>query len=503
MDRRDFLKRIASLPLMPLISKASGSQRLRDQDRHNIIILVFDTLSARHLSLHGYHRETTPNLAQFAERATLYHNHYSGGNFTVPGTASLLTGTYPWEHRAFNNGNRMKEVHARRNIFELLRHQYEVIAYPHNVWAYLLLNQMRESIDCNVHPAAFSLSHDMFYRRFISWDADIAHRAFDQLLFDKRSLPASLFFGPAHAVKGLSAEMDSLKEFADRYPRGTPTLNHYHAQFLVEDVVRGMTNRLTGARQPFLAYLHFYPPHAPYRPRREFVDIFSGGWKPVTKPEHVFTHGHSQQVLNQHRTWYDEFIAHVDAEFGRMCDSLDRSGLMDTSYVIFTSDHGELFERGVKGHSTPLLYEPLIRVPLLVSAPGQSHRRDVYVPTSCVDLLPTLLHLTGQPVPGWCEGQLLPELGGGRDADRVVFSVEAKENAMNRPLTKATVAMIRGTYKLIHYVGYRDYEEEYELYDLENDPEELEDLYSPTNPVATDMQGELRAKLQKVDSPYQ
>src|SRR5919197_4136356 len=68
----------------------------------NIIILVFDSLSARHMSLYGYPRDTTPHLSQFAEHATVYHRHYSTGNFTSPGTASLLTGLYPWTHRAFD-----------------------------------------------------------------------------------------------------------------------------------------------------------------------------------------------------------------------------------------------------------------------------------------------------------------------------------------------------------------------------------------------------------------
>jgi choline-sulfatase len=185
-----------------------------------------------------------------------------------------------------------------------------------------------------------------------------------------------------------------------------------------------------------------------------------------------------------------------------MLEQLRKSGLLRNSYVVVTTDHGELFERGVRGHLTPLLYEPIMHIPLLISAPGQEQRKDVDACTSCVDLLPTLLHLAGQSVPDWCEGRLLPELGGERDGDRTVYSVEAKLNSMKRPLTRATVAMVRGAYKLIHYFGYEGYESEFELYDLENDPEELEDLYSPTNPVAADMQDQLELKLQEVNRPY-
>ncbi len=80
--------------------------------------------------------------------------------------------------------------------------------------------------------------------------------------------------------------------------------------------------------------------------------------------------------------------------------------------MIFSSDHGEMFERGTHGHSTPLLYEPVIRVPLLISSPGQLERKDIHTLTSNVDILPTLAHISGLPVPDWAEGEVLPGLGG-------------------------------------------------------------------------------------------
>ena len=69
---------------------------------------------------------------------------------------------------------------------------------------------------------------------------------------------------------------------------------------------------------------------------------------------------------------------------------------------------GELFERGIMSHITPVLYEPIIRVHLLVWTPGQKQRHDVYSITSCVDILATLSHLSDQPMPSWHEGSILP-----------------------------------------------------------------------------------------------
>ncbi|MBK9781637.1 MAG: sulfatase-like hydrolase/transferase [Anaerolineales bacterium] len=69
-------------------------------NKKNVLIIVFDAMSAYNLSLYGYDRETTPNLARLSKRATVFHNHFAGGNFTTPGTASILTGSLPWTHRA-------------------------------------------------------------------------------------------------------------------------------------------------------------------------------------------------------------------------------------------------------------------------------------------------------------------------------------------------------------------------------------------------------------------
>src|SRR5262249_53398680 len=149
--------------------------------------------------------------------------------------------------------------------------------------------------------------------------------------------------------------------------------------------------------------------------------------------------------------------------------------------------------RGVIGHATPLLYEAITRVPLLVSAPGQSSRQDVYLPTSSLDLLPTLTQLTGSPAADWAEGQLLPFLGGEAIEDRSIFMMDAKDNPAFAPLSYASFAMRKGRYKLIFYEGFPQYDQtdSFELYDLQSDPEELNNLYNENPSVARPLRDEL------------
>ena len=69
-------------------------------DRPNIVLLTIDALSAPHMSLYGYARPTTPQLAQFAQSAMTFDRSYANANFTTPGIATILTGTLPWTNRA-------------------------------------------------------------------------------------------------------------------------------------------------------------------------------------------------------------------------------------------------------------------------------------------------------------------------------------------------------------------------------------------------------------------
>ena len=112
--------------------------------------------------------------------------------------------------------------------------------------------------------------------------------------------------------------------------------------------------------------------------------------------------------------------------------------MLDNSYLILTSDHGELFERGHRGHTTPLLFEPLLRVPLVISNPGQQERKDIETFTSNLDLHPSLLNIAGEPIPDVINGQVLPGLDGTSQVSdenngRIIWALEAQTNSTGDP----------------------------------------------------------------------
>src|SRR5919112_1821738 len=106
-----------------------------------------------------------------------------------------------------------------------------------------------------------------------------------------------------------------------------------------------------------MRYFHFMPPHSPYNTHRDFYGTFNNdGFRAPSKPEDIFSDGNPDKELLRRRVSYDEFILYLDREFARLFNYLESSGVLDDTWVVLKTDHGELFERGVRGHTPPLLY---------------------------------------------------------------------------------------------------------------------------------------------------
>ena len=501
ITRRDFLKLAGLLPLgvaAPRFLKSLNAQ----QKQKNVIVIVFDALSAYNVSLYGYQRETMPNLARLAERAIVYHNHYAGGNFTTPGTASLLTGTLPWTHRAFDLFTKTNASFVDRNIFTAFPNHYR-LAYTHNTVADTLLAQFEAKMDEHVPLRQLLLAGDEFLYALVGKDEDIASVSWVRAMKRKEEgFAYSLFL--AHLYEKLRERVTF--DLRPHFPGGIPNVatDDY---FLLEDAIDWLNTKVGEIHQPFMGYFHFMPPHRPYLTHKEFYNRFDGdGYYPVAKPlDQLFSKEHDPETLLKVRTKYDEFILYADREFGRLMDNLENSGMLDNTWVVLTSDHGEMFERGIRGHLTSVLYEPVVRVPLLIFEPGRKERTDIYSNTSALDVLPTLLHVTGGQQAAWSEGDLLPPYATMQDSERSVYVVQARKNPSYTPIDEATVALIKGQYKLMYFFGYEELgvgEERIELYDVKNDPEELNDLSLTKRETTTELLNELKQKLAEVNEPY-
>lgn len=491
-----------SLAAEPFIRWAAPKNE-KQAGQKNVLVVVFDAFSAYNISLYGYPRETTPTISKLSERAVRYHNHYAGGNFTTPGTASLLTGVLPWTHRAFQPAGMVSDQYVNRNLFSAFK-DYHPIAYSHNGWVNILLNQFLSRSDGLIPRDKLLLGSDEFLHILFRNDDDIASVGWlRNLNVEDEGYAYSLFLSRLYK----EYQEKKFKDLKRTFPLGLPTAGSAGSDniFLLENAVDYLADRLTEVPQPFVGYFHFLPPHDPYRPPMEFYKHFhNDGFKPPQKPKDIFAKRTPKDILAK-RAEYDEYILYVDREFGRLYDKLESAGLLEDTWLVLTSDHGELNERGITGHSTEVLYEPVIRVPLMIFEPGRKTGMDIHQNTSAVDVLPTLTHVTNQPFPDWVEGIPLPPYGSETGSTRNIFTVRANKNGQYDPLTQASVMMVKDNYKLHYYFGYSLLPEmqQVKLFDLKDDPEELNDLSTSKKNLADALLDEVMAKLDEVNKPYQ
>lgn len=505
--RRDFLKLAgvfsSGLVLSGLRDLVHGRVRHRP-DKPNILIILFDAMSGPHLSVNGYASPTSPQMERFASHANVYHSHYAGGNFTTPGTASLLTGRLPWNHRAVNLGSLVRRDLTGDNLFSAIGADYHRLGFAQNIWADLFLRQFNAHIDERLPFHSFSLkAKTLMLGELFKGDADIAYMAMDEYLLTTHfvnPVPGSLSLGHVNLLYGRAA--GNVGQPQPGMPYGYPFNSfYYYDNPEVFSSVGQTVRRLHDESAPFFAYFHLFSPHFPYCPSDQFAGVLPE-IKPVYKPRHPLGSRVKYQTLVEDSIRYDEYIATVDNELGRLLDSLESAGIFEDTYVILTSDHGELFERGDSGHATPLLFERIIKIPLLISTPGQTKRRDFFTPTSNTDILPTLAGIAGRPIPSGLDGRALPGLGGVEEDERAVFSVEAKSSYAFQPLHAVTISMIKGSMKLIYYKGYEKYSDVFELYDLHDDIEEKKNLWPEPPAAASRMKEELLDALADADRPY-
>jgi len=364
ISRRDFLKLAAAIPVGYLSAPIVRSIARSSTDKPGVLIFVFDALSADNMSLYGYPLRTMPNLDRFCENATVYHQHYSAGTFTIPGTASLLTGLHPWSHRALSLGaGGVLQGHTGHQLFSVFEQSHRTNGYAQNKYADNLLYQFSNDIDNHILNTAFNFQESIYYNlSLFENDWPSAFSAFDNnIIRSGQGNDASLFFGPLLRLNNLRNQILNDQSHRKQYPDGLPEASN---QFVLSDLIDGAISELGDQQEPFISYFHFHPPHHPYRPTAKYDGTLFSIYAPLEKPEHPLSSDKRNYVnMRRNRQAYDEYLLSWDEEAGRLFDFLEDSGILENNYVIITSDHGELFERGEVGHFTPLIYSPVMPIP--------------------------------------------------------------------------------------------------------------------------------------------
>ncbi|HTB77470.1 MAG TPA: sulfatase, partial [Polyangiaceae bacterium] len=214
-----------------------------------------------------------------------------------------------------------------------------------------------------------------------------------------------------------------------------------------------------GAQSRFFLWVHYFDPHEQYVPHEGAPD-FSDPSKPT---------GWKMRAAYDGEVWF------TDQAIGRLLDYVKSQPWGKDTVVAVTSDHGEAMnEHGIAFQHGFEIWEPLMRVPLILAIPGEAARR-VPVKRSVIDLLPTLLDLMRipQPGPGELSGvSMMEDLTA--DRSRPYEERDVYLDMPDGPYTHMRRGLLHGTtpgMKLIHFGG-----RQYQLYDLATDPGETRDL---------------------------
>jgi arylsulfatase A-like enzyme len=168
---------------------------------------------------------------------------------------------------------------------------------------------------------------------------------------------------------------------------------------------------------PRLLYLQYMEPHAPYdppEPHRRQIGRLGGEFDPlIANTRLVGNHlgaGLSEREVDGLASLYDGEVAAVDAEIRMLFEELERRKFLDDAIIVITSDHGEEFGKYGRFLHGFTLYQSIIRVPLIIVAPGIPGGKTVTSNVSLVDVAPTLIDLLGVPAAASFEGRSLVPL---------------------------------------------------------------------------------------------
>jgi arylsulfatase A-like enzyme len=278
------------------------------------------------------------------------------------------------------------------------------------------------------------------------------------------------------------------------------------SEVLGDDAV-GFINQAKEKDTPFFMYLAFNAPHDPRQSPKEFVDMYpldnisvpesflpeypfkdDIGCSPILRDEALAPFPRTEYSIKVNRQEYYAIITHMDYQIGRILEALEASGKSENTYIFFTADHGlAVGNHGFTGKQN--MYDHSIRPPLLVAGPDIPSGKRISAAVYLQDIMASSLELAGAPKPDYVRfNSFMPLIREERKESfyPAVYGCYTKEQRMIR----------NDNFKLILYPKI----EVLRLYDMKNDPLELDDLSN--NPEFKTMVTNLLKEFKKMQIEY-
>lgn len=408
----------------------------------NVVLISMDTVRADHLSLHGYGRDTSPDLKRLAQESVVFRHAIAPGPMTLSTHASVFTGLYAIRHGAhYTRKNPGGQPLAERfhTLAEILSERgystVAVVANPGMLGPYYGLHQGFQYYDARAPVIFLSKARGYLLR---------------------------------HGVRNVIALFASPASF-DILARGADEINREAFGFL---------DGFRRSGRKFFLFVNYMDAHWPYISPPPFDRMYPGKDERFTlvdfyrlregviRGRREVTGKERRHLLSQ----YDGAITYVDSQIGRLLGRLRELELYDNALIIVMGDHGEAFgERSLVGHGLSV-YQDQVHVPLIIKFPNRIHKAVVDTPVSLADLFPTVLETLHHEASTNVDGRSL--LSGNPHRGPVFSENHPVLAHWSEELNQEVRTIVSGTLKLINSTRGRR-----ELYDLSKDPGETRNLY--------------------------
>lgn len=449
-----------------------------DTKQPNIVFIITDQQRYDTVAALGYPHMVTPHLDRMVDEGVSFTNMYVTSPSCAPSRASLFSGLYPHTNGVFRNDERWPQTW----VGKLAQSGYRCV----NVG--------------KMHTSPFEQSFG-FHERHVVENKD---RATSRLPFyldnwDKAFIATGQEKPTRRTYRKRPDYNDSLGAFVWDLPESL------HSDVFVADLACEWLNRYP-AGEPFFLQIGIPGPHPPYDPPAAYLDLYKERDIPLPirdqaamdaqpaaikelRQQHmavdhdaiVHLPDPSDEQMRRQRVHYYANVSLIDDQVRKVFDALKRRGVLENTVVIFTSDHGDaLNDHGLSQKWS--MYEGSVHVPAIIWSagnPAKGRRIEDLVPH--FDLGPTILDLAGVETPPYMEARsLAPYLEKDEPNERreMVFS----EHAGDRILSGTDImTMVRTPrWKLIYFV-----EGDGQLFDMENDPDEIHDLWDAAEHAET------------------
>lgn len=416
----------------------------------NVIFIHIDTIRADHLSLYGYSRDTTPNLDKFGQESLVFEQAIAQASWTLPSYASILTSQYPSAHGLVEREECLSSLNSSPEPVEIER---KGCLPSSKLTLAEVLNER------GYKTAAFVGDGDLKSKFGFS-------QGFDTYTDNARS-PEKSFFSTTVPLAEEWLEQNKKSKFF-LYLQGYDVHTPYHKPEPYDHMFDKTYTGVLADHTKFVLDDHG-------KPGNILLNIEKLDNKPYLVQDDGTKVLLTQRDIDHIIAHYDGGIRYTDNLIQGFFDRLKQLGLYDNSIIVVFGDHGESVGDDLTRKAEQLdvrlvghvkVYDELVRVPLLIKAPGLKPGR-ISSQVQLIDLFPTILDFLNIPqnkeIRNEIQGKSLVSVSENKESEQFAYGESHKNVGLSFIRTLK--------WKLIHQK-----ENGFQLYDLENDPGETRDV---------------------------